>query len=79
MKTTGGEREVLKLILFLKDQSFSVMGVAYLIKKVHTLQNDNRQQRNYMKWENTTANVEKPNFKKNFNLKLITVYTVCKG
>ena len=33
MKTTGGEREVLKLILFLKDQSFSVMGVAYLIKK----------------------------------------------
>lgn len=43
MKTTGGEREVLKLILFLKDQSFSVMGVAYLIKKVHTLQNDNRQ------------------------------------
>ena len=29
-----------------------------------------------MKWENTTAKVEKP---KNFNLKLITVYTVCKG
>ena len=33
MKTTGGEREVLKLKLFLKDQSFSAMGVAYLIKK----------------------------------------------
>ena len=33
MKTTGGEREVLKLILFSEDQSFSGMGVAYLIKK----------------------------------------------